>query len=91
MNDVQSSSVSYFAALNIKHIIKETESISEPASKRNRYNTELIAEESSRNHKMKFLFSLHLSLSFFFSPLPWAARLPDMGARWNTIPVLEVE
>ena len=60
-----------FAALNIKHTIREIDSPSEPASKTNRYNTELRAEGSSGSHRQKLLFSLHLSqLSFLNSQAP---------------------
>lgn len=57
--------VNYFAALNIKYITRKIESLSEPANKRNRYNMCLIAEKSSRIHKMEILLSLHLTLFFF--------------------------
>lgn len=41
----------FFLALNIKQTSREVDLPSEPRLKRNRYNRELIAEGSSRNHK----------------------------------------
>lgn len=54
-----------FAALNIKYTTRNIDSPSEPASKRNRYKTELIPEGSSRSQNQKLLFSLPLSLLSF--------------------------